>query len=352
MTNWFPAVRWTALLALPASLLLLLTGCGSGGSIAPPTTPEPTSIAAGDDSQGEAISLTGTYTDPDKDYQLILPAGWTQDAAQSSDDRAVFVSADGTRSVELEKQKADPNLLAYSRSDFGKTYKSALEDFKLQSFSTVTANGSTGVALRYTCTKSGSQYQVVQYVMAGDYDYSVTYSAVGGDITDLAAESIATFRELDPDHDPSLLADRLNGAVYTDGSHGYTVTVPDGWRVTEQAADRVTFSSGDKKRNINIGCSDMDTRLFSYQKDYFTQQFQAAFGTTATVTSFSTTTVNGRQALYLACTYTYGGKSLTARQYSINSGDTTYTITHTSQSSGSAKADLDAVVKSLTLPEE
>lgn len=353
MAKQFPAACLTGLLCLLTCVTAVLSGCGgSTPSQTQSEEPAPMFSAAVNVSEGSTtLSVNGVYTDPDRDYQLTIPDGWKEDSSQTEKNRILFVSPEGTRSVELKKQTADCNLLAYSQSDFTRTYQESLDNFRLQSFKTVTANGSKGIALRYTCTRDNTDYVVLQYVMAGDFDYNITYSAIDGDdaFLTLAEASIGTFRELDPEHDPATLANRLNGRVYTDGTNFYTITLPKNWRISERNTNCVIFTSSDRKSNINVRCSAIDAQLFRYEKSYFTTHFQGLLGKSATITEFTTTTVNGKKALYLACRYSYNGQTLLSKQYNINSGDTTYIITFTSTVADADKTKFDDVAKTFQL---
>jgi hypothetical protein len=208
------------------------------------------------------------------------------------------------------------------------------------------------VRLSYTCTQNGQSYTVVQYILAGDSDYNITYSATGdsSELSSLAESSINTFRELDPDNDPSLLVNRLATRDYRDGAKGYSLTLPKNWRVASQTSDTVVFTDVDETYSINVQCSEADSSLFRYQQSYFDDYFTAAFGQTATISQFQTTTLSDTKALYLVCSYTYHGTALTSKQYIVNSDDTAYHITFTAPTASASKIDFAAVAKSFRLP--
>ncbi len=351
MTGYRSKGRLAALLWLLCCCAALLAGCGGGQPAAEMSAVSSASGSSGGEAEPSSPAMGSVYTDAAERFQITVPEGWTEQAGQSSGDYALFVSPSGARALELETQEADCNLLAYSAAEFTAAYQEALEDFQLQSLSTVTANGSTGVALRYTCTRDGTAYTAAQYVMAGAYDYNITFFAVDSDadFLALAEDSIATFRELDPENDPVALEDRLVGQTYRDGANGYAITLPEGWRVASQEKDCVAFQSGDGGSDINVQCGALDEKLFSYQQEAFLESFQQMFGASVQITAFSTVELDGTAALYLECSYSYDGKALVSQQYSLNGAGATYRITFTSASAEAGETDFAKVASSFTM---
>lgn len=349
--DWNRIGRWTVLL-FGAGLLVCTAGCGETTVV----LPEGPAASMGEtetfsSAPNGPLTAEGVYTDPQKTFQVTVPSDWHEDTAQSKKDRVVLLSPGGNRSVELKKLEMDANLLAYSQETVQKTYAASFSAFQLQSFSTVTANGHKGILLQFTCQKAGKRYTVLQGVLAGESDYSITYAAIDGDekFLTMARESIETFRELDPIHDPSVLAGRLDGQTYHDTDSRFTVTVPKGWSVEEQQKDQVLFVSADGKSNINVQCTPADKQLLRYKKDYFMDYFRQSLSPSVKITQFSTATVSGEVSRYLVCQYPYAGQTLVSKQYLLNSGDTTYSLTFTSSATSAGKTDFSAVAKRFTV---
>lgn len=349
-------VRRLLLISLSAGCILFSAGCGTSGSDdsapAESVLSDSPALSSVSSDSSTLLSANGIYMDPDKDFQLVLPENWTA-SETSQDNSAIFLSPEGDCSLEIKKQSADQNLLAYSEAEFTQSYQSQLDDFQLKSRETVTINGNKGVFLTYTCTQQNTTYTIYQYILAGDYDYNFTYSTVNDtpSFRDLVTSSIETFRQVDPDHDPSLLLGRLDGQTYHDLNNRFTVTLPSAWKISQQKTDQILFTSGDKKANINILISDVDKKLFQYKKSYFTEYFESSLGKSATITQFSTVTINGSQAIYLECSYPKNGQTLLAKQYLINNGDYTYTLTATATTANAQKIDFKAVAESLQFTE-
>lgn len=345
-----------ALVSLLAGSAAVFTACGSHtepadtvGSESPAivssAVEETGTVPAEKDPSGETLSLEGVYTNPDRDYQMTLPDGWIEDKEKTNVNTILYLSPNGNRAVEIKRQKADPNLLAYTEADFKKTYAASFKDFKLLEYKRVKANGIHGIRLYFTCKENGRKYTVVQFLMAGEYDYNITWSALDGnkDFFRFTVKSVLTLKELDPDQNPADRTGRLYERTYTDAENRYAIKLPKNWKVSSQKDDQVLFVPADKKTNINIQCKPIDEQLFRYKKSYFTSYFQKAFGKTAAITKFSKTKINGVSALYLEVRYNYNQQNLTSCQYLINKGDYTYSVTYTAPTNGlSTKAFTDS----------
>ena len=297
------------------------------------------------------LSIGGVFTDNARSYQITLPEDWIEDVEQTDNNTVLFLSPDGNRSVEIRRQKADPNLLGYTEAEFKKAYAASFDSFKLLEYKRFKNDEYACVRLRFTCKENGKKYTVTQYVIPGKYDYNITWSALNHDedFYKMTVNSVLTFRELNPTYPTVSLAGRTYGRTYTDAELRYTITLPKSWKVKSRSGDQALFISSDKKSNINVQCTEIDKDLYQYQKSYFTTYFQKTFGKTAKITAFTSKKVNGISARYLECAYTYSGQNLTSCQYLINKGDYTYSITFTAPTAGMDRTAFNAAVKTFTV---
>lgn len=219
---------------------------------------------------------------------------------------------------------------------------------------TVTSDGHKGVSLTYTCRQKNQDYTVVQCIFGGDYDYNITYSAVKGgtDFIEDARKSFQSFRALSPEREPSKLMGRLNGRVYTAKDGAYKMTLPKGWKLSKETKNLLLFTSKDGRVNINLQTSKSDPRLLQYKKAYFTEYFRSTLGESAKVTSFRKTSVSGKTARYLECTYTRYGQPLRAKQYLFNDGETGYVLTFTAPAAMKKVANFGEVARSFEILEQ
>lgn len=354
-------------LAACAGLLCLLTAGVASLTACGNTESDPTNIASEtvsentvsteeissseSDPSKDTLSINGVYTDPKKSYQITLPDNWIEDSEHTTNNRVLFLSPSGTRSVEIVRQKSDSNLLAYSEAEFKKAYAAVYDKFKLQEYKRFRNDIYAGIRLRFTCKQNGKTYAVTQYVIPGEYDYNITWTALDNDdaFYQTTRDSVLTFRELNPEYDTIELVGRMYDRTYTDMDNRYTFTLPENWKVSSQQANQVLFISADKTANINIQVTEIDEQLYRYKKSYFTSYFQKAFGKSATITTFKSVKVGGIPARYLECTYTHNTQKLTSCQFLINSDSYTYSITYTAPTAGLNTTNFTTAVKTFTL---
>ena len=329
---------------LAAAAVLLLTGCSAAA-------PAETSEIPQEETAAQSAGIAdGVFTDSDKEFQVAVPAGWREDPALSDRDRTVLLSPGGESSVELRKQSPDPNLLAYDKTDFEESYREKYEAFRLKTFSSVKGQGNKGVYLEFTCRKNKLTYTVYQAVFAGDYDYNIAYSTVSADkqFAAMAKKNLETFREIDPLNDAGVLPGRLDGRNYLSAEGTYSLTLPKNWRVTKQEAESVLFADKTGRYNINLMIGAKDKKLFSYKKSYFTDYFKETLDSSVALKKLETVTAGKNKARYLECAYSYDGQNLYAKQYLINSGKHTYTLTLTAPAALKDKVDFSAVANSFS----
>lgn len=314
--------------------VLLLTGCGAAveETVSSSASTAETQSTASDPEQPES---TGVYTNESKTFQLTVPPGWKEDAAQSVGTRTVLRSPDGSRSLELTEQEADPNLLAYSEADFERSYGAQFDDFSINEFSDAKSEKNKGVFLRFTCTQQGKPITVYQTIFAGDSDYSITYTAANPDkeFFQEVRESFSSFRELDPLKDAALLAGRINGRVYTTVDGSCRITLPEGWRCKKAEQDTAIFVDSKNQANLVLTAHPLDSRLFQYQKSYYKEYFSQRFGFSSTIRTLETENLGEYKAKHLELEYNYYSNPMVADQYLVNTKDNTYTITLTTRAS-------------------
>ena len=332
------------LLVAAAAVLLLFTGCSGA---APGEDPDVSQA----ETAGSAGTADGVFTNSDKEFQVSVPSGWREDLSLSNRDRTVLLSPGGESSVELRRQAPDPNLLAYDRSDFEESYREKFREFRLKTFSSIRGQESKGDYLSFTCRQNNQTYTVYQAVFAGDYDYNITYSTVSADkkFAAMAKKNLETFRELDPLSPAGTLPGRLDGRNYLSADGSFSLTLPKNWRVAKQETDRVLLEDRAGRCNINLMISDADKKLFSYKKSYFTEYFRETLESSVSLKKLEAVTAGKHKARYLECAYNYYGQSLYAKQYLINSGKHTYTLTLTTPASAKDKVDFAAVANSFSV---
>ncbi len=338
--------------AVLAVLFLVMTaGCASGGEELG-TESAQESMADSGNQESSADSDQGTiHTDVGKTFQITVPKGWQLDSEQSSDERSVYISSTGKASLEIRKQEADPNLLAYSASDFESSYSSRFTAFNLKKKEKTKIGSYTCIFLQYTLVQGEQEYTVMQYIMAGDADYSLTYSTTSPTKTfrTKVRKSIETFREMDPLVSPKKLYGRMNGRTYRDEDGAFQITLPEKWRFSEKNGSSVSFRNSDSTASIMICYYEPDNRLFQYKKSYFTKYFQNQFGEATRLSIFRTETLPEGKAIYLECYYGYYGLPLYAKQYLLNTEKNLVTLTATTTQGNRGKVSLASVARTLQI---
>ncbi|MCI9577196.1 MAG: hypothetical protein HFJ84_11310 [Clostridiales bacterium] len=280
--------------------------------------------------------INGVFQDNEKTFRVTLPDGWTIQEKELTDQSMILGSPSDSSILEIRRQKNDPNLFSYTQAEFEESYKTGITDFQIITFEQTTIQNHRAVHMVYTCTNSGVMYQFHQYIIAGDYDYNLTFMRRTDepDFSQNFLESISSFQEISPIKDPQSNQGKLIGTLYTAADNSYTINLPEGWRV-DSSADYLLARSADKASNMNVLINEADNNLINYTQSYFQEYYSGMFSS-AKVTSFEKITMNGYPALHLVCSYQANGKNLIANQYLICAPKNTYSLTYTSSSNALA----------------
>lgn len=279
-------------------------------------------------------TLCGTITnqvfqDTQNTFRIQVPEGWSIQEQELSRDSMILGSPTDHATMEIRRQESDPNLLAYTQAEFEQSYQTDVTDFQMLTFEQTSIQNHRAVHLVYTCSDAGVSYQFYQYILAGDFDYNISYIR-RRDEPDLSAsflQSIQSFQELSPRTDPQSNQGRLVGTRYTSGDGSYSLSLPEGWRI-DPTQDHIQANSADHTAALTILVGEPDATLVDTKQEQMQQQYSQRFPDTK-ISLFEKTTLGGHPALHLVCTYHASGKEVCAEQYVVCSPQHTYHLVYT-----------------------
>lgn len=125
----------------------------------------------------------GVYTSTGGAMQITVPDSWNV----SEENTTVLVAGKEEETkdcVSIQFSEKDEKFKKYQKEDFSIYYDQYLDNFNLVKFEYTTVKGLDALYLEYTFSRDDSDITGYQYIIDGNYSYTIAFTNVSGKLKD------------------------------------------------------------------------------------------------------------------------------------------------------------------------